>query len=308
MVSKSELKSIAEAYRKVPKDEVLNHFQFESSLMFNPKNIKLTDNGWAYYQEGASIYKGVTNINNPEQDPNKFIESLSSYYEIERVYSEENQLGELLNGLPKKKMGMLMFLYDNNGLLLSKVGKDYHRFRTSSKYLEDPDFRVEEFDNNNPLTYEALSAIMSLNDSWKAKKKEDNDPASYDVNRCIKNLFEIGSLTEYYVTLIWYKEELLHFHSSERLHNNFAILLDSKVNFGVDKELNTQFRYCNFLQHWLHIKKWHIEGEKVYYHSGMTSMSSYKVQLRPAIISKYYLTLVADMPFISRPSKSNSLF
>ena len=62
------------------------------------------------------------------------------------------------------------------------------------------------------MTTEILMKIQSLNDNWKARHGE----VWYNQNAIIKNLYKLQEETEFYVTLIYFEDKLMHYHSSER--------------------------------------------------------------------------------------------
>lgn len=312
----SDVPKVLEAYKKVPPESSLN-LAFEHTCFFNIGNLK-SDIGWAYYQEGASTYYGAVNLDKPETNPDEFLLRLSELPSIKRIYAREDNQSQVLSGLKGKHARGYIYIFDNNPNAIKMLGTDYRRFRTAHKYLDNPDIRIEQFHVQNPLTSEAVLAILNINVIWHKYQSDNGNRPSYDIDRCVKAIYSHGKISDYLVTLIWYKGTLLHYHTSERLNKNFVVLLDSKTNFSIDKELEREFQYVTFLDHWLHLSFWDnkLRSEvpedvylkyPIYYHTGMSDKDSYKDRLRPAIKSRLMVYLAAD--FTTYPvEKTNDLF
>ena len=105
----------------------------------------------------------------------------------------------------------------------------------------------------------------------------------------------------------------LYYETSERVHQNYIILIDIKPSFNLTEEIAAKFKYTSRLVHWLHIKYWDekYEGDRkhsIYYNIGMGFWDDFKNRLRPFAVVPDKMTKINTEVVEPVQSTSNELF
>jgi hypothetical protein len=183
-----------------------------------------------------------------------------------------------------------VYLWDNSSECINMVGKSYDKFRQADKYLTKyPELSIKQFHHANPVTEELVSSLGVIIENWKAHQKSIGVKVFHNPYNVLKNLLSYGDKVPYFLTVAYWEGEPLHFFLSEQIHDNYIILTDGKLNFGIDRGVLRKVQYLSMLIHNTHLVFWNRIDEPVYYNMGNASVDSSKNHLKPSIVAREHV-------------------
>lgn len=307
MLNIADIPRILEAFNKVPPELVLKRLTYWNSLIFETKYHNIEDD-WYYFGEKKAIDWSPIYLPDPSRNPMEFIDNNLDIKSV-RHYPLHDFRPEAKFS---KKTKYATFFYKNDKESIELIGKDFAQFRSAKNYFKDEDFTIEYYNKDNHLTTDIVFEVRKLIEGWKLRKEEIKEDVNYEPFDIITNLFNYGQMIDYLTTIVRYKGEILHYETSERIHQNYVILIDIKPSFSVSDEVSAKFKYTSRLVHWIHMKHWDdlYTGDRVnpiYYNIGYGFWDDFKNRLRPFAAVPDTITKL-DRVVVKEVSVSNELF
>ena len=306
MLNIADIHKIRKAFSEINPEDALDRFTYWNSLIFENKYHNI-ENGWYFFGDKVIDWSPIF-LENPNRNPRDFLDERKDIKGVRHYPLQNFKPDEKFNNKTK----YATFFYKNDKETLELIGKDYSQFRSAKNYFNDPDFTVEYYNQDNHITSEVAFEVRKVIEGWKQHKAEIKETVNYEPFDLITNLCNYGTMLDYCTTIVRYKGEILHYETSERVHQNYVILIDIKPSFSVSDEVASKFKYASRLVHWLHIKYWDdkYDGDRknpIYYNIGYGFWDDFKNRLRPFAVVPDKTTKI-NKEHKETKSVSNELF